>query len=229
MKLLEDLRRHRVKIIIVALTLAGLAWWIHRHYNELSKEAIIDFGRELHAAWFVALFLVLPLVGFPKSVFHILSGLRFGFAGGMAVSVVAVFFHSFAAYYVTHGLFRSRLRAFLERRGYAIPPIDASNQIRVTLLFTAIPGPPYVAKLYLLALTDISFRIYLLAGPPIHAMYGVVPVAAGSAVTTLPVEWVYLLIGAIVLVSLLGYWIRVRMARRVVDGPTSTAGNQDDR
>jgi hypothetical protein len=123
MKPFEQMRRHPVKIALVTLSLVALAWWIHHHQDELSKEAVIGFGKNLPALWFLVLFLVLPLAGFPISVFLVLAGIRFGFWGGLAVSGAAVFFHNFAAYRLTHGLFRTRLRAFLERAGYAIPPI----------------------------------------------------------------------------------------------------------
>ena len=210
MKLLDHVRRHPLKTAIVGLALAALGWWVYLHSGEFTKEAIIAVGKQLPAAWFVAGLLILPLAGFPLSVLLLLSGIRFGFAGGMTLSTVAVYFHNFAAYRLTHGLFRSRLRAFLERSGYVIPSISARHQLRFTLLFAAIHGPPYVAKLYLLALTDIPFRTYFLAGSAVYAIFCAVPVAAGSAVATLDLTWIYVVIGAIAGVSLLGYWLRNR-------------------
>jgi uncharacterized membrane protein YdjX (TVP38/TMEM64 family) len=222
MKLIEQMRRHPVKIALVALALVALAWWIYRHQDELSKEALIGLGKSLPALWFLALFLVLPLAGFPISVFLILAGIRFGFWGGLAASGVAVFFHNFAAYRLTHGLFRTRLRAFLDRAGYAIPAIDEKNRIRVTMLFAAVHGPPYFAKLYALALTDIPFRIYFFAGASVYWAFCAIPVAIGSAVTRQDLSWVYYIVGAVVVITLGGYWLKHRQGRdRSPGGPAN--------
>jgi uncharacterized membrane protein YdjX (TVP38/TMEM64 family) len=210
MKLRELLLRHRLKIAMVLVTLVSLAWLIHAHQDELSKEALIEFGKEIPSEWFMLAFLILPLLGFPLTVFLVLAGIHFGFAGGMAVTTVAVFFHNFAAYRLTHGLFRARMRGFLEKAGYAIPPIDVRHRVRFTALFSAIHGPPYIAKLYLLALTDIPFRIYFWVGAPIYVFFCAIPVAVGSAVTTMHVTWVYFVVGGIAVLTLAGYWLKWR-------------------
>ena len=221
MKLLEMLLRHRLKAAIVLVSLALLTWLIVAHQDELSKKAIIEFGREVPTTWFVLGFLVLPLLGFPVSILLVLAGIHFGFPGGMAASAVAVCFHNFAAYRLTHGLFRTRVRGFLERAGYAIPPIDADRRVRFTILFAAIHGPPYTAKLYLLALTDIPFRIYFWAGAPVYVFFCAIPVAVGSAATSLHLEWIYVVVGAIAIVTLAGYWLRRRFAGGVGESSSS--------
>lgn len=217
MKLHEMLLRHRWKTGIAVVSMVLLAWLIHAHQSELSKEAFIAFGREIPSLWFVVLFLILPLVGFPISVCLVLAGIHFGFAGGMAVSAVAVVFHNFAAYRLTHGLFRARMRGFLENAGYAIPPIDVRHRVRFTALFSAIHGPPYIAKLYLLALTDIPFRIYFWVGAPIYVFFCAIPVAVGSAATTMHVAWIYFVIGAFAVIALAGFWLRRRERSSVAD------------
>jgi len=210
MKLRELLPRHRLKIGIALVSLVCLAWLIHAHQDELSKEALIKFGREIPSGWFMLAFLVLPLLGVPISVFLVLAGIHFGFTGGMAASTVAVFFHNFAAYRLTHGLFRARMRGFLEKAGYVIPPIDVRHQVRFTALFSAIHGPPYIAKLYLLALTDIPFPIYFWVGAPVYAVFCAIPVAVGNAVTTMHVTWIYFAVGGVALLTLAGYWLKWR-------------------
>ena len=222
MKPFEQMRRHPVKIALVTLSLVALAWWIHHHQDELSKEAVIGFGKNLPALWFLVLFLVLPLAGFPISVFLVLAGIRFGFWGGLAVSGAAVFCHNFAAYRLTHGLFRTRLRAFLERAGYAIPPIDGKHRVRFTMWFAAIHGPPYFAKLYALALTDIPFRTYFFAGGSVYWLFCAIPVAIGSAVTRQNLDWISYIVGAIAVITLGAYWLKHRKDRdRPPGGPAN--------
>lgn len=212
MKLLKLLLQHRVRTVIVLLLLISGAWFVQLHHHDFSQELIIEFGRGIHPVCFFVLFLILPLAGFPLSILLVLAGIRFGFAGGMAVSAAAVFFHNFAAYHISHGLFRYRMRNFLERAGYAIPSISPGHRVRITALFTAIHGPPYFAKLYLLALTDIPFLIYFWVGAPVYLIFCIIPVGAGSAVTQIDATWIYAIITLLAILSLGGYWLRRRVA-----------------
>ena len=52
----------------------------------------------------------------------------------------------------------------LVKWGHKIPAVLDRGQVGFTALFAAIHGPPYFVKLYLLALTNIPFRIYLGVG-----------------------------------------------------------------
>ena len=171
MKFLEQLRRHPWKTAIVLLGMTVGAWIFFTYRENLSRSVLIEFGRGLPAAWLIVLFLLLPLLGFPISVFLVVVGIRFGFAAGMAVAVVVVFLHNLAAYHLVHRLFRTAVRRFMERVGYAIPSIGKDHRAWFTAMFAAIHGPPYTVKLYLLALTDIPFRIYFWVGAPVYAAF----------------------------------------------------------
>ncbi len=210
MKLFEPLWRHRWKTAIVLLTLAVAGWFLYLHWDDLSREVIIEYGKGIHAVWFVALFLIVPLAGFPVSICMVIAGIRFGFVGGMAVTAVAVFFHNFAAYRLTHGLFRTRFRNFLERSGYAIPPIQTRHHIKFTAFFAALHGPPYAAKLYLLALTDVPFSSYFWVGATVYTLFGAISVGIGSAVTTLDLKWISIIVGCLVILPLVSYVLRKR-------------------
>lgn len=211
-------RRHRGKIAIALLALAAIAWFLIAHRGELNRETLVAYGQGLHPAWFIAAFLILPLVGFPISVFLLLAGVRFGISGGMVVAAIAVFFHHFAAYRLAHGLFRDRVRHRLARAGHAIPPIDPKHRIWFTALFAAIHGPPYAPKLYLLALTDIPFRIYFWVGAPIYLAFCILPVGAGSAVMNFNPTWLYIIVAASVLLLLGGYWLKRRYGAAMKGG-----------
>lgn len=174
------------------IALAAVAWHYRGHWD---RESIVAFAEGLSLAWFLAALLLLPLIGFPITPLLVVTGIRLGFAGGMAAATGAVFFHNAVAFRLTHGWFRDRLRKRLGRYGYAIPAIDPKHQCWFTGLFAAIHGPPYAAKLYLLALTDIPFRIYFWVGAPIYAFFCIVPIGAGSAVEILKPWVIYLLIG----------------------------------
>lgn len=63
-------------------------------------------------------------------------------------------------------------------------------------------------KLYLLALTNIPFRIYLGVGPPVYILFCLIPVGAGSSVRTLNPVWIYAALGGMTAASLLGYVLK---------------------
>jgi uncharacterized membrane protein YdjX (TVP38/TMEM64 family) len=198
------------KLIGTAFLLVALAAVLWYYRDHLSRDAIVAFAENLSLAWFLAAFLVLPLVGFPITPLLVVAGIRFGFAGGMAVATGVMFLHKIAAFQLTHGWFRERLRNRLARAGYAIPAIDPKHQAWFTALFAAIHGPPYAAKLYLLALTDVPFRIYLWVGAPVYAFFCVIPVGAGSAVDTLKPWVIYTVVGMSIAMLAAGFLLKRR-------------------
>lgn len=202
--------RHRGKIAATLIILLLAGWFIWHHRADLSRETLVAKGRELHAAWFIVAFFVLPVFGFPLSVLLLLAGIRFGFWPGMALATSGTFFHHFAAFYLAHGSFRDSVRRRLERAGRKIPPIKKKHRVWFTALFAALHGPPYAAKLYLLALTDVPFRVYLWAGAPVYILFCFVTVGAGSAVTTFNPTWIYILTATMAALLLAGYLLRKR-------------------
>lgn len=208
MKLLERARRHPWRFVITLFLLVTVTWFAYAHRGELTREAIMAHGKSLPAGGFIAAFLVLPLLGFPVSILLVLAGIRFGLCGGMAMAAGGMLFHHFAAFRLAHGAFRQRMSDRLQRSGYSIPAIKAGHRVWFTALFAAIHGPPYAAKLYLLALTDIPFRIYLWAGAPVYILFCLIPVGAGSAVMSFDPTWIYLFIGMFTLLLLVGYLLR---------------------
>ncbi len=206
---MKFLRQHSVKLVI-ALALCALAVWLFLNRGEVSRESVIAYGQGLPAVAFIAAFLVLPLLGFPVSVFLVLAGIRFGLPGGMAVSALAIVVHHIAAYPLARKWFHDPLQKRLEKWGHKIPAVKDGGQVGFTALFAAIHGPPYIAKLYLLALTNVPFRIYLCVGAPIYILFCLIPVGAGSSVKTLNPFWIYVALGGMTAATLLGHWLKKR-------------------
>ncbi len=202
--------RHRAKWLSAALGLIVIGTVLYLYRGRLDRESIVAFSERLPAVWVILAFLILPLCGVPIRIMLILAGFRFGFAGGMVLSAIGIFFHNYAAYFIARGSFRSSVRSFLKRSGYAIPPIQAKHRIWLTALVAAIPGPPYFAKLYLLALTDLPLRIFAGVGAPIYFLLSAVPVGIGGAVVEFEAKWFYLLAAGFVLITVIGLWLRKR-------------------
>ncbi len=204
------LQRHRGKIALLLLAVAVMAWFVYTRREDFDRDQLIDYGRGLPAGWFVAAFLILPLLGFPVSIFLVLAGIRFGLGGGMALAAIAVIVHHFAAFHLAQGWFRDPVRRRLDRAGYAIPPIRAKHRAGFTILFAAFRGPPYIAKIYLLALTDIPFRIFLGFGAPVYIFFCLIPVGAGTALKNFNPLWISGILGISTVLLLAGFWFRRR-------------------
>ncbi len=185
------------------------------HRAELNRETLLVYGEKLPAGTFAAAFLILPLLGCPLSIFLILAGVRFGFGGGMAVSSVAIIFHHLAAFRIAHGWFRDPVRRWLDRAGYAIPPIQHKHRSGFTALTAIVRGPPFLVKLYLLALTDIPFRNYFWVGVPIYILFSLIPVGTGAALMSFDPTWISILIGIATALMLAGFWLRRRYAEKL--------------
>lgn len=216
----ERLRRHRGKLVLLAAAVALAGWFAATHRSNLRLETLVAYGERLPASAFTAAFLILPLVGCPLGVFLVLAGVRFGFAGGMAVSSAAILFHHLAAFRIAHGWFRDPVRRRLEQAGYAIPPIPVRNRGAFTALVAIVRGPPFFAKLYLLALTDIPFRTYFRVGVPLYILFSLVPVGTGAALLDFDPFWISLLVALATLLALAGFWLRRRFTSKSVKGAT---------
>ncbi len=184
MKATVWMRHHwRGLLAWTALLALGLIYfWRHRQDLPLNREALLEFGLSLPPSLLVAAFLLLPLVGFPVSPLLLLLGLRFGIAGGMTIAVLGMLFHHVIVHAITQSWMREKMERFLAARGHRIPSIQSQHRLWFTAAFTAIHGPPYTAKLYLLALTDLPFRYYLGIGLPVYVGFSLLPIAAGTAV-----------------------------------------------
>lgn len=215
---LGQILHQRAKLLSLTLGLIVVGLLLYYYRGSLNQESIVAFSERLPAFWVVAGFLILPLCGVPIRIMLILAGFRFGFAGGMVLSVFGLLWHNIASYYIARGSFRDTFRDFLKRSGYAVPPIQAKHRIWLTAVVAAIPGPPYFVKLYLLALTDLPLRIYAGIGAPIYIILSVVPVGIGGAVVEYEAKWAYLLVFAFVVITLIGWWLRKRYAGFVQQG-----------
>lgn len=211
MKLIDDLRQHPRKLLLLLLVLAGLLIFGYHQREHLNREALLSFGKGISAAWFVIGFITLPLLGFPVSIFLVLSGVRFGFWGGMGLAALSMVIHHTVAFHVVHSWFRRRVRNWLEHKGYPVPQLIEKSPVWFTAIFAAVHGPPYVVKVYSLALTDLPFRIYFWAGAPVYILFSAIPVGAGSAVISLNPTWIYSVVFGMLMLTLLSHWLGKRL------------------
>jgi len=111
---------------------------------------------------FLLLMAILPLAGFPISIFLILVGMIFGLTGGIILTGLLMLFHVFVTYYLVHSLFRPQVIRLLRRFNVKIPKLPHRGGKRLSFIFMIIPGPPYAVKNYLLALAGLNLKPYIL-------------------------------------------------------------------
>jgi uncharacterized membrane protein YdjX (TVP38/TMEM64 family) len=205
----------RVAVFLLAVLGAASLYFLHPEW--FLHERLVAMGRNMPAGWLLAAFLVLPALGFPISIPLLIAGMRFGFVWGMAWSAVAVAFHHVLIYWMAHGWMRPRIVKWLEDSPYQIPEIDRRHQVGWTVFFAAAHGPPYALKLYLLALTDMPFRIYAGVGAPVYILFCALPVGIGSSVWNVDPLWAYVVLGA----AALALWLFCKVRRRFAKGRRS--------
>jgi len=110
---------------------------------------------------FVGAMIVLPLVGLPISFFLVLVGLRFGILEGMLITFFILPVHMTVCYLVTHSFLRQALINFLSNKGHHFSLFHVQLPGLTMFGFLLLPGPPYILKTYLLALTNLSFVSFL--------------------------------------------------------------------
>ena len=208
---MTELWKHRWKIAIGISLIAVAGVLIYFNRESLTKDSIVAFGQSLPAGLLILAFLILPLIGFPLSAFLILAGLRFGLVWGMVVTTACIFFHHYAGYWIAHSYLRTKILRYAQRKGHKVPKVGEDSPVWFTVLFASVHGPPYTFKLYLLALTDVPFKIFCYVGAPVYIAFCILPVGAAAAAVHMDVTWIYV---AVAVVSVGAIVWKVRRKRR---------------
>jgi uncharacterized membrane protein YdjX (TVP38/TMEM64 family) len=216
------LKRHWGGLVVTLLLAAGVWYLLTHHEGDLDRESILAYGMSLPPSTVIAAFFLLPPVGFPVSVLLVLIGLRFGIMWGMIIVTVGMFFHLLVVYGIAQSGMRDAMRRRIASFGYEIPPIKGSHRLWFTTLFASIHGPPYAAKLYLLALTDLPFRYHCGIALPVYIGFSLLPVSAGKAVMNLNPVTVSVIVIASIALLLFGRWLTWRHTGKGARGGDGT-------
>ncbi len=150
---------------------------------------------------FLLLMLILPIAGVPLSIFLLLVGIKFGILWGVLLTGVLMFFHMIITYYIVHSFLRSWIIKILKRTKLSSFTTKRTLNTWHLLIFMLIPGLPYAAKSFLLALSDIGFKRYLVINWSTQFPMSIPLVLAGAAViemNPLTLSMVFLLLVLVV-------------------------------
>lgn len=211
-KLLVQIRQHWGKLLVF-LILAVACCWLFTEGGKQTRDMLAGQVRNLPAFWFIVAYAILPVVGIPLSPLLVLAGVKFGFGQGMAVASLGIIIHHLIAYPLVHGRLRRRVRDRLAKGKYPIPTLDEKNHLWFTAVFASIHGPPYAIKLYLLALTEVRFRVYLCVGAPVYIIFCIIPVGAGSSAFAVNPLWLYGGLVGVICLAFLGKWVGKKLSK----------------
>ena len=149
-----------IVIAAVVVAIAAVVWY----KGGLDLEALHAWAEDMNGALVFLALTVLPLVGFPVSVLHAVAGAKFGLGLGLALVGLSIALQLFASYAID----------WLRQR---LPPATHRS---LTLFTMVLPGAPYFAQNYVLAVVGVPFRIFFYYSFPIHFGRSVIGVIFGE-------------------------------------------------
>lgn len=206
-----------LKISIGLVLLVGIALL----YQRIDVDQVHAYAQKQNSGLVFALITLLPLVGFPVTVLHVVAGMRWGPQLALplvALSIALQLLASYALVRMFRPLFQKRLADLRERI-----PKGAHGPV---CLFTALlPGVPYFAKNYVLPLIGVPLRTYLIWCLPLHIARSSIAVIFGHESDQLTPGRIAFFVVYFVFISLSCAWVFRRM-KAEVGGPSPAASGQ---
>jgi uncharacterized membrane protein YdjX (TVP38/TMEM64 family) len=107
------------------------------------------------------------------------------------------------------------LQRFLKRRNHSLPHAPDGEHVSVAAMAALVPGLPYFARNYLLALTDVPLRVYFWVCLPIYLIRSYMVILLGDIGADVNRRTLTILVGVYVLkLSICGYLLW-RIRRRI--------------
>lgn len=202
--------------VAVAAVLVAVGIYLAIKFEYLQK-AVSFVDQSMSSPLFIILMVVLPVVGFPISVFLIVGGIKFGILWAILLWLAVLPVHATIGYYVARWA-RSPLERFLsDKMGYHIPKIPENNTAMFSFLFLAIPGIPYAGKNYLLALAGVPFRYCVLMNCIVQCALGIPFIVLGKSAAEMDMTLFYIALVIFVAGYFLLRWLKKRYGDKVAE------------
>lgn len=183
--LLFGLAKHRRALLPllggVAAVVAVVALVVH--FTDLRLETVTTWIDGISPLALLPLMALLPLVGFPIVVVHLVIGARYGLAWGGVVVAATTAVHLLGTYVIARSMLRKPLQRFIEKRHARLPEIPVDEQAAICVIAMLVPGLPYLARNYLLALAGVKLRYLMAICLPIHVARSYVTLLLGDLST----------------------------------------------
>lgn len=172
--------RRAVWAFILGTALAAAAVLAIILFTDVSLESLTAMIDQLDPIAVVPAMAILPAFGFPIVVVYLVAGARFGPVLGGAVVAFATAVHLLLTYGITKTFLRRPLERFLEKRNLHFPEIPPDEHALVALIAALVPGLPYWARNYMLALAGVRLKVYFWVCLPIYVARSYVTILLGD-------------------------------------------------
>ncbi len=132
---------------------------------------------------FLALFVLLPLLGFPVSLLFILTGARLGVAWGLTAMALVIPLHLACMFGIAR-LLRQWLTRLLKNRNISLPRMPETGRATWIIVFSLVPGLSYTIKNYLLPLVGTRPKETFAIVWPVQVVQSAPLVLVGGSVSS---------------------------------------------
>lgn len=166
-------------LISLAALLGGGLYLLGDHITY--AQVVTTINSDLSPLLFIVMMVVLPMIGFPISVFLLIAGIKFEILQAVLLWLFVLPLHALAGYAAATYL-RPLLKKLLSNTlGYKVPDIPEKHEAMFSFLFLAIPGIPYAAKNYLLPLAGVSIYYCILLNCLVQGVFGLPFILLGKS------------------------------------------------
>jgi uncharacterized membrane protein YdjX (TVP38/TMEM64 family) len=202
-------RRHKYGLAAVAFAgFALLLWSLWDH------DAVLAINRQVHPVRFFGAAALLPAIGLPLTPLFLMAGARFGVPVGLLLSLLALAANLALCYWLARSALRPRLVSVLRRFDYELPDAKHGkrNPLRFTVMMKLAPGLPAFIKHYVLGLTAVPFRVYMVVSMLITGTYAGLLIVLGDSLFDHDLDrGVVAIAVTLTLAALLWWWRRKRL------------------
>lgn len=163
----------RLLSVLAILAVIGAFFYFR---DQLDLKRLHDHAHDFNAAAVLLALTFLPLLGFPVSVLHAIAGAKFGLGLGMVYVALSIAVQICLSY----GIVRLAPNFFARRFDWLRKKLPPTTHRSLTLFTLLLPGAPYFAQNYVLAVTQVPFRIFFGYALPINCARSSIGVIFGE-------------------------------------------------
>jgi uncharacterized membrane protein YdjX (TVP38/TMEM64 family) len=195
------------------LLAVGIGLYSNYYYGWLKHVHLHIAG--FHWAIVFILVAILPIFGFSIVICYMVVGSKFGGVGGVAVMALATVVHLLGSHWIATSFLRKRIEAFITRKKHKIPHVPEGENASISLMTAIIPGLPYFARNYLLALAGIPLKTYFWICLSVYVIRSILAIFAADFSEDLTTNKVLFLGGIFLLkVGICAYIVKRLRAKR---------------
>lgn len=194
-------------VLVVLFFLIFAAGLILSIKYDLLQKTIELIHQDIPHALFIILMVILPVLGFPISIFLVLGGIKFGIIHGILLWLLILPVHALIGFLLASWI-RKPLQKISKRMGYPVPPLPEKGTAMFSFLFLAIPGIPYAGKNYILPLAGAPFNYCVIMNIIVQFPQGIPFVILGESFIKMDPFLLYVAIALILMLYFILRWLK---------------------